>query len=225
MSYNTKNYREQGGGKWVVAGEIEVPGTNSFGDKGSGNYSEFESDGTLRFRGDATVWNDLPPNPIVRSRNPASNNPTLATFKGAIDQYTFAVDDYVADNFEVLHEYKEGTDLYVHIHWSNNGTEATDKFVRWQFEYTIANAYGVFGDVATLTTDDIKIPADTADRTHLVNNIGVVSGDDLKIGAVIAYNIKRVAATGTAPSSNPFGLQVAAHIEMDTMGSRLVFTK
>ena len=31
MSYNTKNYREQGGDKWVVGGEIDVTGTLKMG--------------------------------------------------------------------------------------------------------------------------------------------------------------------------------------------------
>ena len=227
MSYNIENYKEQGGKKWVVGanGELLVEGVNSFGKKTDGNYSEFESDGTLKFNGHATVWNDLPPNPIARSRTPASNNPTLTQFKGTIDQFTFAVNDYVADNFEILHEYKEGTDLVVHIHWTNNGTESIVKYVRWQFEYTIANAHSAFSDVVTLNTADIEIPADTPDRTHFVTNIGNISGENLKIGAVFSYNIKRVTATGTAPVANPFGLQVAPHIEIDTVGSRLIFTK
>ena len=206
--------------------EVDVITNNGarFGDIESGNYTEFESDGTIRFKGDATVWNDLPPNPIIRSRTPSSNNPTLATFKGNIDQYRFAVNDYVSDNFEIMHEYKEGTDLVMHIHWANNGEETAEKFVKWELEYTIANAFDEFSEPITIS-GEFSVPASTPDRTHFVSGIGVIGGEDLKIGAVISYNIKRIASEGNAPAVNPFGLQVAPHIQIDTVGSRQIFTK
>lgn len=214
-------------GGWSV---IDTGNKNQFGDVEGGNYSEFESDGTLVFNGNATTYDDLPPNPIIRSRQPAANNPTLATLKGAIQQYTFAVNDYVSDNFELLHSWKPGTNLNVHIHWATNGSEGTDKAVKWEFTYTISNAHATapftdaFGDTVAISSETV-IPANTPDRAHIISSLGTIDGTNLRIGSVVAYNIKRIASSGSAPTSNPFGLQVAAHIEQDTTGSRSLYTK
>lgn len=178
---------------------------------------------------DTPTYDDLPPNPIIRSRTAAANNPTLTTFTGAIQQYTFAVNDYVTDNIEILHSYKEGTNLNVHIHWSNQGTNTTTRYVQWQFEYIIANGSNdganQFSAVQTLNSGDILIPANHPTLSHWITGIGQITGTGLTIGAVIIYNIRRIASTGTAPTSNPFGLQVAAHIQQDTQGSRQLYIK
>jgi hypothetical protein len=198
---------------------------NEFGDRDNGNYSYFENDGTFVMVGNSIVYNDLPPNPIIRSRQPATNNPTLATLIGNISQYTFAVNDYISDNLELMHEYKENSNFSFHIHWVTNGTNTNDRYVKWEIEYTIANTDSVFTSISTISTE-VKIPANTPDRMHFVNNIGnVIVGTGLKIGAIICYNIKRITSSGTSPTSNPFGIQVSCHIQQDTLGSRQEYIK
>jgi len=200
-----------------------------FGDIDNGHFTGFEDDGTMVFNGDATVWNDLPPNPIIRSRLAAANNPTLSPFVGNIEQYTFDVNDYIYDNFEVTHEYKEGSDLLLHAHWATNGLDTTDRYVKWEFEYSIANrnngATMVFSATPTIVSTEFLIPANTPSLTHYSNTVGTITGTDVKIGAVIVYRFRRIASTGTAPTNNPFGIQTGCHIEHDTCGSRLLSTK
>lgn len=218
-------------------GEIQL---TSRRDYASGDILQSNSDGTARdvhiITGtektlvyDSPTWDDLPPNPIIRSRSAAANNPTLSTFEGAIQSYTFAVNDYVMDNMEILHSYKEGTNLYIHIHWANQGNNTDNRYVQWQFEYTIANgsANGAsqFGTPAPLNSGDLLIPANHPTRSHFISPIGQIPGSLLKIGAVIIYNIRRIVASGTAPTNNPYALQVAAHIQQDTQGSRQLFIK
>jgi hypothetical protein len=207
---------------WILVNVREIP--YMFGDLVNGNYSLFESDGTLKFVGTATTFDDLPPKMIATSRIPAVNNPTLTTFLGNIQQYTFAVNDYVANNFEILHKYKEGSTVEFHLHWANNGLEAVAKYFKVQVEYTIANAMTAFPATGVLESE-VTIPANTADRTHEVSTIGTLNIPTLKIGSVILFNIKRITSTGTAPVANPFFLQVGCHIEMDTLGSRTMYIK
>lgn len=207
---------------WIFVNVKEIP--YLFGDIINGNYSLFESSGTLKMIGTATVFDDLPPKMISTSRIPAVNNPTLTTFLGGIQQYTFAVNDYVANNFEILHKYKEGSTLELHLHWANNALEAVTKYFKVELEYTIANTGSQFPATGTLVSE-ITIPANTSDRTHEVSAIGTISNALLKIGSVILFNIKRITSTGTAPVANPFFLQVGCHIEIDTIGSRTVYLK
>jgi hypothetical protein len=46
-----------------------------------------------------------------------------------------------------------------------------------------------------------------------------------KIGAQLKMRLKRIASAGTAPTGNPFGLQVGCHYQADTIGSRTVSGK
>lgn len=207
---------------WIFVNIREI--SYLFGDLENGNYSFFASDGTLKMIGTATVFDDLPPKMISTSRMPAVNNPTLTTFLGNIQQYTFAVNDYVANNFEILHKYKSGSNLEMHLHFATNGLEAVDKYFKVEIEYTIANKLQQFPTVGTLT-QEILIPANTADRTHEVSTIGTISIQTLEIGSVILFNIKRITSTGIAPTSNPFFLQVGCHIEIDSIGSKTMYVK
>lgn len=171
---------------------------------------------------DTPTWNDLTPNPIRRSGVSAANQPDLANFRGNIQQYSFKVGDLVEDNLELLHEYKEGTSFDIHLHWSNNGSDDTDRYVKWEIEYSVANSVTTnneFGNSIVISSE-ILIPADTPDRHHFRNDIGLINGSSLKIGSLIVYRLRRIASTGTAPTGNPFGLQVSCHIQQDTAGSR-----
>jgi hypothetical protein len=186
-------------------------------------YALFENTGYLKFVG-TPIYDDLPPNPIIRSRTTGSNNPTPTVFVGTIQQYTFAVNDFVSDNLELIHTYREGTDLRVHMHFATNGVNTNDRYIKFEFEYTIANGLTAFPSAQTLSAEYL-IPANTPDRTHYIVPLGTISGVGLKIGAVICYNIRRTASAGTAPTSNPFGLQVSSHHEVDSLGSRQLYIK
>ena len=169
-------------------------------------------------------YDDLAPIMLIVSRVGA-NAPTLAQFKDGVYQYTFdATNDVVYGATEVTHSYKEGTDIEVHVHWATNGLEATEKFVKWSVEYAIANGNEVFGTTKTLTKE-ISIPAGTADRTHFIHTIGIISGADVKIGTYILIAFKRIASTGTAPTADPFGIAVGFHTAHDSMGSASLYTK
>jgi hypothetical protein len=212
------------GTSWVELTRFTGPAF--FGDYDGGDYSTFEADGTLKFVGAATIHDDIPPVPLLTSKIGAAA-PTLANFAGAtVKQYTFAVNDIVYGASELVHDYKEDSDIEAHIHWANNGTEGSAKYVKWQLDYTISNASAAFSTTPTSLTVEVEIPASTADRYHFVSQLGSdITGTGLDIGAYIVWSLKRITATGTAPAANPFGLAVGFHIEKDTCGSRTRYGK
>lgn len=171
---------------------------------------------------DETVWDDFPPNPIIAAKL-GSSAPTLATFVTDIEQYTFdATNDYVIGSTEIPHTWKEGTAIIPHIHWATNGTDGTDRGVKWQLKYTVGDFGEAFSSQQTITVD-ATIPASTADRTHYVSNFTTnIDGANLKIGAYICWRLNRIATAHAngAPTADPFGLAIGFHGEMDTMGSR-----
>ena len=176
-------------------------------------------------------WDDLPPVPVIVGRPGIGNNPSLATFQGNIQQYIFAVNDYIYGAQEFTHSYKEGTDISAHVHWATNGTDVNDRTVKWELEYSISNAVangGPFTELfptPTVISSEITIPASTGDRAHILLSLGTITGTGILIGSYITYRFRRIASSGTEPSSDPFGLAVGFHVEQNTLGSRQIGTK
>lgn len=204
--------------------------TGHFG--GATHYSEFEADGTLKYNGDAVVWDELPPIPIISLKpSGAGADPALATFLGNTKQYIFNINDEVQGGIEFIHSYQEGAGIFPHVHFVTNGLEGVDKDVQFELEYTISNAGTTFTDsfpaTTTIVTGDITIPANTTDRTHVFIDFPSISGTGLEIDAYIIFRFRRIALTGggSNPAAHPFAIAMGFHVEQDTTGSREEHTK
>ena len=162
--------------------------------------------------------------PIISARVGVSP-PDLTIFSGGIKQYTFnATNHEVYGANEITHRYKEGSNIYPHIHWANNGSEASDKFVKWELEYTISTN-GIFLPPVKLSKE-ILIPAGLPNRSYLISDFGSdISGLSIKIGDYILWTLKRITSSGQAPVGNPFGIALGFHIEQDGLGSTGLFNK
>lgn len=196
-----------------------------FGTPAAGNFTGVDDAGHVINYGSGRTWNDLPPIPLLVQRQGAANNPTLAAFLGNLQQLTFAVNDYVYGNYEILHEYAEGTDLSPHVHMVTNGTDTTNRAVKWELEYSISNGGSVapFSEIFPATviiTGETRIPANTPAKAHIIaTDMPVIPGAGIKIGAYIVWRLRRVAASIAAPTLNPFGLTLGFHVLQDTQGS------
>jgi hypothetical protein len=200
-----------------VGGEVQI-GT-------AANYSAFEADGTYRAVGTATVYEDifLPISP----KTTGVGSPNLATFLGNIRKFTFAVGDLCEiDTAELLHKWKEGSPIELHVHWATNTlNNATVRGVKWEMDYTWANMESaggtiIFPDVTTPSVESV-IAANEAAKTHKYTSIVSFTPSGGKIGAALLLSLKRIASvTNIAPAADPFVLMVGAHIECDTLGSR-----
>ena len=198
----------------------------------AGNYTEVEATGMLRFEGDATVFDDLPPVAITSLKpSGAGADPTRATFVGNISAYTFDINDVAEGSTEITHKYEEGTDLEIHIHWVTNGTEGTAALVNHEVEWVVANIDTGFtyayGSSTVDTSGDITIPANTTDRSPHIADVGTIDGSALKIGAYIMFRYRRIALSGAGadPAADPFILAIGFHAKQDTVGSRQEYAK
>ena len=172
----------------------------------------------------ANSWNDLPPVPITAA-HPGVNAPTLTTFKSDIEQFTFnATNNLIVGASEVEHTYEAGTDIEIHVHWTTNGSEGSDKYVKFQVKYSVCVVGAAAGAQQTASAE-IKIPAGTADRTHFVSTLGMISGTGIALGTYIVFRFERVAAVGAAPAADPFVLAVGFHARMDGSGSLTEYVK
>jgi hypothetical protein len=213
---------------WNGSGWIQKPVivSNQFGSASS--YSEFESDGTLKFNGEATVWQDIDFPIIIRSTG--TNIPSLATLQGNITAPRWQVNDFnVCEDQEIPHGWKEGSAIQWHIHVITGGTDTTNRYLKFEIEWCYAVAHQVLsgsGANTITTSSDLLIPANTPAKTQLPFGIGSpIALTGVTIGSQIYARLKRIAATGTAPTADPFVTMLQIHAEFDTVGSRQITTK
>lgn len=181
---------------------------------------------TRAFQFFSEMWNELSPSPILAARV-GDFAPSLVAFVGNIKQYTFDnTDDVVYGATEITHEYKEGSAIEAHIHWAPQGMEESDKYVKWELEYQIANLDGVFSESGILSVEAL-IASGTDDRKHILSTFGNIQIGAWKIGAIIVWKLRRVVVTGEhlEPVADPFALAVGFHCLFNTIGSRELAAK
>ncbi len=157
-----------------------------------------------------------------------ANQPTWAAFQGNTMEYTFALNDLIhLPSQEIAHSYKEGSDILLHVHIVLDGSDVGDTVVNYEVEYTIGDQDEVMSAAVVVTSGDFVIDGGTADRMHLVIDVGTIAGATYLIQAALKIRFRRIALVGggDAPSNDPFALMVGAHIEEDTAGSRTANTK
>jgi hypothetical protein len=213
-------------------------GTSKFGDVIGGNYSEFESDGTFKMNGNATVYMDAIVSFIYKG---GAGEAVLATYIGGVRQLKFLVNDFIdINNTEAPHDYKEGTGVELHLHWTNNSAMIAGDKVQWKLECAFANIINgtntgtIFCDPAnptvfgtkTFTVEYTAPVGGTPAGSHIYTSFGTISATDManvKIGAGFIGTLTRIAksAGGTDPTTGSiFAMNVGIHYQADTVGSR-----
>ena len=188
------------------------------GSVGNGtDQSYFEADGTLRFDGAATVWNDAFVD-AMSLQGGATDPPVFAAFQNTIYGRRFdnATIMSAHGTIEIPHDYKEGSAIDLHIHWSPTTTNTGN--CRWGVEWTIANINGVFG--ASTTTYAVQAGAGVI-NTHQIVDVVAISGTGRKISDVIYFRVFRDGNNAADTfTGNSFLHRIAIHYMCDTVGSR-----
>lgn len=204
---------------------------------GAANYAAFEADGTLKFAGNATVWDDLRV-PAESTKLGGSKDPDFSVFKtnGSGSQGVFlywfdkASEEELFFCAQIPHGYKLGTDLVAHVHWVPKDSENSVK-VCWGLEYTIRDINGVFGNTSIIYGDTVVGgAANIVVDTHYMTNLSpAISGAGIKgVSAMLVGRVFRDAtgAGGTDDYDDDAGLlEIDFHYEVDTIGSRQIGTK
>lgn len=174
----------------------------------------------LRMTDTETVWEDLRIAVGQFKSNGAGADPAEIVYKGVkIPEFTTL--DELSFVTQMPHDYKEGSDYKVHLHWTphSRGVAEDGNTVNWRVDLSIANIDGTFPVVATYDLTDTC--ANGADA-HLMSTDVVVSGTGLTISHIILGRVYRIAgdswATNTA-GNNPALLEVDFHYEIDDTGS------
>ena len=201
------------------------------GDIGNGHYSEFESDGTLVFNGDATVWDDMRIVPgawvFAGTSDPEITDWTPTGSGTTYKVYEFAASDQAFFTIQLPHSYKQGTNISVHVHWTPGarGNEENGKTVAWKLNYSWANIDGTFGAAGTA---DMTDTCDGTDDKHLMTPAVAITGTNKNISSMLVCRIYRDTGdtwASAVPGQQPILLEIDFHYELDTVGSRAVGTK
>ena len=138
--------------------------------------------------------------------------------------YVFAVNDYVIASVQIPHEYKEGTDLLFHLHWTprDRGVTENGNKVGWKVDYTIANVDGTF---ASSQTVDLSDACSGVDDKHEITSEVAVSGTGITVSAMLILKIYRSDTgdddtwAGSIASQLPALLEFDIHYNKDSVGS------
>jgi hypothetical protein len=123
--------------------------------------------------------------------------------------------------FEIPHDYEEGTDLSVHVHWAAENDTVAD--VKWQCSYSLADNLALFPAGQLIT----KVVSTIGKDKHLITGLDPdISGVGLKIGAIVCCRLFRDA---TDPADTYTGgarlLSFGVHYQSDTLGSSKIISK
>lgn len=166
------------------------------------------------------VWDDIQFS-VSTGKVPAANFPDYDSFTANTMAYKFDIGDYIdLESNELPHWWKEGTDVYPHIHVALDGANASGG--SYFAKFTIYLAYAKDGGDFTEVEQDIEIeiPDGSVDLQHFIEGDMAVDFSSLTIGSQVNPRVERIAATGGAEYPNHiFILQVGLHAEKDSRGS------
>lgn len=126
---------------------------------------------------------------------------------------------------EILHDYKEGSDISFHIHWVPHTTSIGN--VQWNIEYSWQNtedSSNIMPAPSTITA--LGSATGTPFRAY-VTGFSEIGGTGKKIGSQIAARIYRDPTTIPADTyvDAVSVLSVGIHYQTDSVGSRQKFIK
>lgn len=205
---------------------------NTFGDVPNGNYAEFESDGTLVFYGDATCWRDELQALIgARLESPSSdivqnNAEGSLTFESTARYPT----DYVTTNHQLNHDWANGTNIEVHLHWWQVAAAVPNWLVayRWQKQ----------GSAKTTTWTELPWSSNvftySAGTLNQITDFGVITppvgyGQVSDIVQFRLYrdvtNVSTEFAGAEAAPGDVDAVNLDTHMQVNMLGSRQEYVK
>jgi len=202
---------------------------NVSGDKiGSvSNYVQIDGEGELTLNGTATVYNDA--NVGGMTLRAGATTPPITQWVDNVGANTgiyglgFAALDEANGSIEILHDYKEGTNIIFHVHWGANAAPSGTDYVKWQLTYFMDFESG--GSTTSPATVIVKETAYDTQYTHIRSDFPTITGTTFKIGDQINFNLKRIAADGDAFAGVAIVETIGFHYECDSMGSKNITTK
>lgn len=213
---------DPGDNNFLVEGTITAP---ALGTTGRTNIAFINSSGT--FVTNALFWDDLRVPGL--STKTGATAPTFGNFVDANTQgYLFnnAQDDETFFSIQMPHSWKEGSDIYPHVHWMRTAAPgvAANTNVVWEFTYSWANVNTTFpAGTAITATNSVS----GTNWFHQVSSFAAISGTGKTVSSVLNCRLRRLANTSASDTyDQDVGLiDVDIHHLVDSFGSQQEFVK
>jgi len=165
-----------------------------------------------------TLWNDY--NIPGLTLQGGASAPDVIDLNGAtyIQGYAFdggALTESASGVVEILHGYKELTDIYPHVHWQPTTTGAGD--VKWWIEYYLAYPDGT---VSSVSTDSVVDSSNLTAWGGHIAEFSAISGTNITVGTQIHFAIYRDPTDAADTYTEDAVLdQFGVHVEEESQGS------
>lgn len=155
------------------------------------------------------------------SKNTGGTKPTLTAYNGAIDAWQFSDGDEAFLTYHIPHDYVPGTDIHLHVHWSQNNAGATGGTIDFKYFAIYAKGHNqVSGSAftstpitATFTSVDISGGSGTTRYQQHLTEVTISAAtataalfdrDDFEPDGVIELTLEMDANNLTGTPSDPF---------------------
>jgi hypothetical protein len=175
------------------------------------------------------TWRDLEGEEVIDVAG--QNSAVLAAYRGAVRDHAFGVGDMMDVRFHIPHDIVPGHPMYVHLHWSHNGTDISGSLSS-DLSYTYAKGHDQAefmlpklitlsedaGDIITTPPYRHKIPEMKISDT--VESASVMKASDVEIDGLILMNLEvKEIPVITGGSGKPFIHRIDIHYLSTSIGT------
>ena len=159
---------------------------------------------------------------------PTSGKPWEANFRDSawadtwITTLWFALNEQADWSFELMHDYKEWTDLYFHVHfqWITAPWWWTDN-VKFQLTYTLSRNWNTLSPVTIIS----KEVAFTTQYAFARLDFDAITWTNFKIWDQFLFDLKRIVASSDDYAWEWLVATIWVHYQINSLWSRLIGTK
>lgn len=162
-------------------------------------------------------WHDIIGAMVVRG---GSSAPAWNTYRGAVSQYQFAVNDELTFNYHIPHDWAPGTDIFIHVHWSLNvsGVSETVSFTAYLTE---AKGFNQAAFTAPVSVTWVQASS-TIQYQHMIAEVQITGGSliplaNLEVDSLI---LSRIVVSANTGSSQPFIHSVDLHYQSTNIATK-----
>ncbi len=159
------------------------------------------------------LWNEFP-------YTASGSYPYLNWFRASgIDEMYFVV--------QLPHNWNEGTSIMAHIHWVPSEAGASGPTVpRWGLQYCWLNLGETYSSYTTIYGTTTTTSEDLVMSRHYITPLGTITGTGKTISSMLVCRIFRDGDNAADSYAGLAGaLEVDFHYQVNSMGSRLQYTK
>lgn len=195
---------------------------------GAESYLEVLADGTLRLVGSATVWDDISQG-ITAAKSTGPGVSFNAVEQSMDFLATANLDDYAVLPFQLKHQVKAGSAVYLHVHWEQSQAQTPNWMMQYRWQRNGQPKTTAWTNYKC-NTDAFTYVSGTLDQ--LSYGAAVPAPEGYGISDIIQVRLLRDSAnaSGLFTGADAYTATVAAtsfdpHVEIDSIGSASEYTK